>query len=182
MRRIVASFFITLDGVVESPGGWNAPYFDEAMGAVVQQGMSASTALLIGRRGYDEWAGYWPQQDPAEPVASMMNGFEKILVTSHPDDVPEWEHTTVLSGDVTARIRDLKATGDGDIGMSGSATTARWLLTEGLLDELLLLVHPVVVGSGHRLFEGGDGARLTLVSSEALPSGVVVLRYAPAAP
>ncbi len=180
MRRIVSNFFITLDGVVEAPNEWNMPYFDQQMGAVVQQGMSTSTALRIGRRNYDEWAAYWPEQDSADPIAATMNGIEKVLITSHPDDVPEWQNTTVLSGDVAARVRELKASGEGDIGMSGSATTTRWLLSEGLLDELVLLVHPLAVGRGARLFEDGDAATLSLVSSEALPSGVLHLRYAPA--
>jgi dihydrofolate reductase len=181
MRRIVSNFFISLDGVVEAPHEWHFPYFSDAMGEVVDAGMGSATAMLLGRRGYDEWAAYWPNQGADDPFAATLNGMEKFVLTSRPLDEPVWVNSTAVSGDAAAGIRALKDQGEGDIQMSGSATTVRWLLREGLLDELNLLVHPLAVGRGQRLFEDGDTAELDLVSSTPLPKGVVHLVYRPAA-
>jgi dihydrofolate reductase len=181
MRRIVSNFFIALDGVVEAPNEWHFPYFSDEMGGVVSAGMQTSSAFLMGRRGYEEWAGFWPNQAQDDPFASFINGIEKIVLTHRPDDLPDWVNTTVVSEDAADRIRALKAEGEGDLTMSGSATTVRWLLGEGLLDELNLLVHPLAVGRGQRLFEDGDTAKLELVSTATLPNGVVHLVYRPAA-
>lgn len=181
MRRIVSNFFIALDGVVQAPNEWHFPYFSDEMGEVVGAGMQTASAFLMGRRGYEEWAGYWPSQADDVPFASFINGIEKIVLTSHPEDLPEWTNTTAVSGNVAERLRALKAEGEGDLQMSGSVTTVRWLLAEGLLDELNLLVHPIAVGSGQRLFEETDTVRLDLVSSRRIPNGVLHLVYRPAA-
>jgi dihydrofolate reductase len=182
MRRIVSNFFISLDGVVEAPDQWHFPYFDEELGQVVQAGMSSATSMLLGRRGYDEWAAYWPNQPADDEIAAYMNGAHKIVLTHRPLDEPVWANTTAIGGggDTAAEVRALKEDGEGDIGMSGSATAVRWLLAEGLLDELNLLVHPLAVGRGARLFPDGAAAKLALTSSAALSSGIVHLRYAPA--
>jgi dihydrofolate reductase len=177
--RIVSNFFISLDGVVESPDKWHFPYFDEAMGAIVGQGMSTTRAFLMGRRLYDEWSSYWPDQGPEVPFSEFINTIPKYVVSTTLGDAA-WQNTTVLSDGVADRLREVKESTDGDIGMSGSATTVRWLLANGLLDELALLVHPIAVGSGQRLFEDTDTYPLRLVHSEALDSGVLHLRYAPA--
>jgi dihydrofolate reductase len=177
--RIVSNFFISLDGVVESPDKWHFPYFDEAMGAIVGQGMSTTRAFLMGRRLYDEWSSYWPDQGPEVPFSEFINTIPKYVVSTTLGDAA-WQNTTVLSDGVADRLREVKESTDGDIGMSGSATTVRWLLANGLLDELALLMHPIAVGSGQRLFEDTDTYPLRLVHSEALDSGVLHLRYAPA--
>ena len=179
MGRIVSNFFISLDGVVESPDKWHFPYFDDAMGEIVGQGMSSSGAMLMGRRLYDEWSSYWPDQGPEVPFSEFINTIPKYVVSTTLGDAA-WQNTTVLSDGVADRLREVKESTDGDIGMSGSATTVRWLLANGLLDELALLVHPIAVGSGQRLFEDTDTYPLRLVHSEALDSGVLHLRYAPA--
>ena len=179
MGRIVSNFIISLDGVVESPDKWHFPYFDEAMGAIVGQGMSTTRAFLMGRRLYDEWSSYWPDQGPEVPFSEFINTIPKYVVSTTLGDAA-WQNTTVLSDGVADRLREVKESTDGDIGMSGSATTVRWLLANGLLDELALLVHPIAVGSGQRLFEDTDTYPLRLVHSEALDSGVLHLRYAPA--
>ncbi|WP_210508218.1 dihydrofolate reductase family protein [Naasia sp. SYSU D00057] len=181
MRKIVSNFFISLDGVVEAPHEWHFPYFSDEMGAAVDAGMGSATAMLLGRKGYDEWAAFWPNQDADDPFAAQLNGVEKYVLTSRPLEEPVWTNSTAVTDDVAERIRALKEQGEGDIAMSGSATTVRWLLAEGLLDELNLLVHPLAVGRGQRLFEDGDSANLELESSETLPNGVLHLRYRPAA-
>jgi dihydrofolate reductase len=181
MRRIVANFFIALDGVVEAPNEWHFPYFSDEMGGVVSAGMGTTSAFLMGRRGYDEWAGFWPNQAQEDQFASFINGVEKIVLTHRPDDLPAWANTTVVSEDAAERLRAMKAEGEGDLTMSGSATTVRWLLEEGLLDELNLLVHPIAVGHGRRLFEDSGTVKLALESTDTLPNGVVHLRYRAAA-
>lgn len=178
MGRIVSNFFISLDGVVEAPDQWHFPYFDDAMGAIVGAGMETTGAFLMGRKLYSEWSEYWPAQGPEVPFSSFINAIPKYVLSSTLAD-PTWQHTTVLSGDV-AEVRAVKESTDGDLSLSGCATTVRWLLANGLLDELALLVHPIAVGHGQRLFEDTPTQPLTLVSSRALDSGVLHLRYAPA--
>lgn len=180
MGTIVSNFFIALDGVVESPNKWQFPYFDDAMGQIITEVMTTSTAYLMGRRLYDEWSAHWPEQGRDDPFAAFINRVPKHVLSTTLTD-PTWQNTTVISGDVAAGVASLKQRTDGVIGMSGSATTARWLLANGLLDELSLLVHPVAVGSGHRLFEDSATQPFTLLSCAPLGTGVLHLRYAPAA-
>jgi dihydrofolate reductase len=180
MRRIIANFFTSVDGVVESPDRWHFPYFSDEMGQLIGAGMQSASAFLLGRRGYDDWAAYWPGRTE-DPFAGFINDIEKVVLTHRPEDLPEWANTTVISEDAADRVRALKADGEGDIMMSGSATTVRWLLAEGLLDELHLVVDPIAVGSGARLFDGAGEVRLELASSETLPHGVLHVVYTPAA-
>lgn len=177
MGKIVSNFFVSLDGVVESPDEWHFPYFDDEMGAVIGAGMETSKAFLMGRKLYDEWAAYWPTSTD-EPFATFFNTTPKYVI-SDSLTAPEWANTTVLPGDIEA-VQQLKKETDGDIVVSGSATTVRWLLANGLLDELKLLVHPVAVGKGQRLFEDELTHKLELVDSSALASGVLNLTYKPA--
>ena len=177
MGKIISNFFIALDGVVEAPDQWHFPYFNDEMGAVVGAGMETNKAFLMGRTLYDEWAAYWPESTD-EPFASYFNNLPKYVISSSLEN-PAWNNTTVLPGDVDA-VRKLKESIEGDIGMSGSATTVRWLLANGLLDELRLLVHPIAVGGGQRLFEDTPTHKLELVDSATLSTGVLNLTYAPA--
>jgi dihydrofolate reductase len=179
MGKIVSNFFISLDGVVESPDKWHFPYFDDAMGAIIGEGMSTTAAFMMGRKLYDEWSTYWPAQGPEDAFSQFINTIPKYVLSTTLKD-PTWQNTTVISQDVAARVQDLKDGTDGDIGMSGSATTARWLLANGLLDEFGLLVHPIAVGSGQRLFDDTATYPLKLLSSATLDTGVLHLRYAPA--
>lgn len=178
MGRIVSNFFISLDGVVEAPDEWHTPYFNDEMGAMIGAGMETNKAFLMGRKVYDEWAAYWPDSTD-EPFATFFNNVPKYVISGSLDKAT-WHNTTVLPGDVDA-VRRFKETIDGDIGMSGSATTARWLLANGLLDELRLLVHPIAVGHGQRLFGDPTTYQLTLLNSETFSTGVLNLAYAPAA-
>lgn len=179
MGRIVSNFFISLDGVVESPDKWHFPYFDDAMGAIVAAGMSTTRAFVMGRKLYEEWSAYWPGQGDDVPFSQFINTIPKYVLSSTLTD-PTWQNSTVISGDVAAGVRAVKERTDGDIAMSGSATTVRWLLANGLLDELALLVHPIAVGAGQRLFEDTPTYPLQLLSSATLDTGVLHLRYAPA--
>lgn len=179
-RRIVANFFISLDGVVEAPDQWHFPYFDDDMGAAVGEGFARSDAMLMGATNYREWAEYWPSSE--DEIAATMNGLTKYVVSDSLESA-DWSNTTLLRrAEAGDRLRELKAGPGKDIALSGSATLVRWLLSEGLLDELNLLVHPLVVGSGAHLFEEGTPRLpLTLASSTAFGSGVVHLVYRPAA-
>ncbi|MFE3443144.1 dihydrofolate reductase family protein [Nocardia sp. NPDC059180] len=175
MGKIVSNFFTSLDGVVEAPDQWHFPYFDDEMGAVIGAGMQAAGAFLMGRTLYEEWSQYWPTSEDAE-TAEFFNNIPKFVV-SNTLEKAGWNNTTIISGDIAVGVREAKEQTEGDIQMSGSATTVRWLLANGLLDELRLLVHPILVGHGQRLFEDTTPRPLTLVKSETLGSGVLNLAY-----
>jgi len=177
MGKLVSTFFIALDGVVESPEQWHFPYFNDEMGASMTESTN-SAAFLMGRTLYDQWSSYWPQQNDTVPFASFINTVPKYVISSTVTD-PQWHATTVLPGDPAA-VRAVKESTDGEIHMSGSATTVRWLVGEGLLDELHLLVHPIAVGHGQRLFEGTTSIPLTLVNQRAFGTGVLDVTYTPA--
>jgi dihydrofolate reductase len=176
MGRIVGNFFIALDGVVEAPDQWHFPYFNEEMGAAVGSGMESNKAFLMGRQLYDEWSAYWPISE--DDIAGYFNDIPKYVISNSLKN-PTWSNTTVLPGDADA-VRAFKDSIDGDIGMSGSATTVRWLLANGLLDELRLLVHPIAVGKGQRLFEDTPTHKLQLSNSVTFANGVLDLTYVPA--
>jgi dihydrofolate reductase len=177
MGSIKSGLFISLDGVIESPETWHFDYWSDEMGAAVGELMSDSDATLLGRQTYDEFASYWPDADPADPITQQMNGAKKYVVSTTLEDAT-WENSTVVNGDVAAELAALKA--DAKLGTTGSATLVRWMLEQGLVDELHLLVHPVVVGKGKKLFEDGAKVPLQLKSSTQFGSGVLHLVYVPA--
>jgi dihydrofolate reductase len=182
VRKLKSYFFISLDGAVESPDKWHFPYFDEDMGEAVGAAFATADAILMGRVLYDEWAAYWPDHAD-EPFGDVINPIQKYVV-SNSLQTAEWQNSEILRGDVAAQaLQDIKAQDGGDIAMSGSATTVRWLLREGLLDELNLLVHPILVGDGlARLFPPDEASiPLQLVSAHPFGSGVLNLSYAAAA-
>jgi dihydrofolate reductase len=180
VRKIKSNFFISLDGVVESPDKWHFPYFDDEMGAAIGAGAATVGAYLMGRVLYEEWAAYWPHHAD-EPFADVLNTAKKYVV-SNTLSTADWQNSEIVSGDVAAKIASLKAEGSGDLAMSGSATMVRWLLGEGLLDELHLFVHPIVVGGGMaRLFSPDQPqTKLDLLSTETFSTGVLYVTYAPA--
>jgi dihydrofolate reductase len=180
VRKIKSYFFISLDGVVEAPDKWHFPYFDDEMGDAVSAGFAGADALLMGRVLYDEWAAYWPEHAD-QPFGDVMNSIKKYVV-SNSLRTAEWQNSEIISGDVPRKLTDIKAEDGGDMNMSGSATTVRWLLREGLLDELNLLVHPIVVGdSMARLFPPDEPTiPLELLGAQTFKSGVLNLSYAPA--
>ena len=180
MTKIVSNFFISLDGVVEAPHEWHFPYFNDEMAAAMGDAMDKS-ALLMGRKLYAEWAAYWPDHTGEDAdFADFLKHVDKYVVSNSLEEA-SWENTTIVSGDIAKEIRDIKERTRGDIGMSGSATLARFLLANDLLDELNLLVHPIVVGHGQRLFEDTPTHPLKLIGHEVFSSGVLNLTYAKAA-
>jgi dihydrofolate reductase len=177
MRKIVAGLFISLDGVVGRPDQWHFPYFNEEMGEAVGATMAESDTMLLGRKTYEEFASYWPHQSSDVEPADYMNGTPKLVVSNTLTSA-DWEPTTVISGDVAGQLNALKEQPGKNIGITGSATLVRTLLRDGVLDELRLLVHPIVVGEGLRLFDPGDGTiGLRLLSSTTFKTGVVHLIY-----
>jgi dihydrofolate reductase len=181
--RIVSNFFISLDGVVERPDQWHFPYFDDEMGAVIGAGMETAGAFMMGRTLYGEWSDYWTTTDQDQDFATFINSIKKYVVSSTLDDADvTWSNTALITGDedaVRAGIQSAKDATDGDIQISGSPTLVRSLLGMGLLDELALLVHPIAVGTGERLFQDTPTYPLELTSHKALGSGVLHLTYAP---
>lgn len=175
MGSIKSGLFISLDGVTEAPDKWHFGYFNEEMGNAVGSLLSGNDATLLGRRTYDEFAGYWPNADADDPMTKQMNSSRKYVVSNTLSEA-DWENTTVLGGDnVYEQLRALKA--NQNLGTTGSGTLVRSLLEQKLLDELHLLVHPVVLGSGQRLFDGSTKVPLKLVSSETFSTGVLHLVY-----
>ena len=182
MRKLISSFFISLDGVVEAPDTWHFPYFNDEMGEAVGSAIAETDTMLLGRRVYEEWAAYWPQQDPAsDPFVSIMNETPKVVVSTTLEQV-DWQNSTLLEGGLADGVNALKAKPGKNVGMSGSATLVRSLLERGLVDELRLLVHPLVVGKGAKLFpDGSPPVSLELVDSRTFATGVLDLTYRPAA-
>jgi dihydrofolate reductase len=180
MRKIVAGLFMSLDGVVEAPEEWNGPYFNEEVGEVVGSQMAASGTMLLGRVTYQEFAGYWADKGSDVPFADVINGTPKLVASTTLDGV-DWRNSTLIKGDVGEELAKLKQQPGKDIAISGSGTLVRSLLRKGLLDELRLLVYPVVVGRGKRLFDGAtEQLSLRLVDSRPFSTGVISLTYAPA--
>lgn len=180
MRTLTASFFMSLDGVVDSPQHWHFPYQDDAMTQVVRHTMDASDTILLGRATYEEWVGFWPNRSGDGAMADFINDTPKLVASTTLQTV-EWRNTAVIKGDVADAVERLKAEPGKDIWVNGSGTLVRCLLRADLVDELRLLLHPIVVGRGKHLFEeGGEGKGLELVSSERFPTGVLDLTYRPA--
>jgi dihydrofolate reductase len=181
MRRVIASEFVSLDGVMESPGDWAFPYFNDEMGQANESQMAASDALLLGRVTYQEFADYWPYQTSDDwPIVDYTNNTSKFVVSTTVDTV-EWQNSTLIRGNVVEELTRLKRQPGKNITISGSGTLFQSLLRDDLIDELRLMVPPIVVGSGKRLFEdGSDQKTLKLVDSKAFGTGVVYLTYQPA--
>lgn len=178
MRKINAGLFVSLDGVVEAPDTWTGPYFSPEVGQAVGALMAANDTLLLGRVTYEGFAQAFGAQSGG--VADQMNNMAKAVVSTTLDRA-DWQNSTVISGDVAAGITRLKQQPGKDIGMSGSATLVAWLLRQDLLDQLDLLVFPIVVGRGKRMFAAdGDQVPLRLTASQAFGNGVLHLTYRPA--
>lgn len=183
MRKVVVSEFVTLDGVMGSPERWNFPYFNDEMGGAIGAAMAEADAMLIGRVTYEEWAAYWPSQGGGDEgeMAGYMNNTPKFVVSTTLEEPLQWSNSTLIKGDVAEGIAELKRRLGKDISVLGSGALVRSLLAEDLLDELRLMVHPIVVGSGKRLFEeGGDQKALELVDWKSFTTGVLYLTYKPA--
>ncbi|MBA2693676.1 MAG: dihydrofolate reductase family protein [Rubrobacter sp.] len=179
MRKTTAGLFISLDGVTESPNEWQFDHFDEGMAAEMTAFERETDTILLGRVTYEEWAPYWPTSTD-EPFATFINETPKHVVSTTLEKPLEWSNSMLVEGNLAEEISELKQKPGKNIGVAGSPTLLRSLLLNDLLDELTLMVHPVVVGSGKRLFDGGgDTKRLELADSKTTRTGVSILTYRP---
>lgn len=190
MRKIVVLSFISLDGVMQAPGGpeedtssgfkyggWTVPLSDEFTGRLMGEQMSMPFDLLLGGKTYEMFAGYWPKQDPAHPVASPFNKATKYVVSRHQPKL-EWGNSVLIGGDVVQKLKDLKAQDGPMLQVHGSGDMVQTLLKHDLVDELWLKIFPVTLGSGKRLFaEGTAPAAFGLIESQTSPSGVIFASY-----
>jgi dihydrofolate reductase len=189
--KLVVPAFLSLDGVMQGPGGpeedteggfdlggWSYPYANEEFGEAMVESISAADAFLLGRKTYEIFAGYWPRvTDEDNPIATRLNTRPKYVASRTLERV-EWNNTTLLQGDVADAVAELKRQPGGELQVQGSADLVQTLLRHHLVDEYRLLVYPVVLGKGKRLF--GDGsvpAALRLVDTKTIASGVVVHTY-----
>jgi dihydrofolate reductase len=180
MRKLVAGLFVTLDGVVEMPEESILPFFDDEVVETLRADQDEADTILLGRRTYEEFAAYWPGKTAADdPFAGYINRTPKLVVSKTLKTV-EWEHTTLIEDGVLEELTRRKLQPGKSISIAGSATLVRSLLAEGLVDELRLLVFPVILGTGGRLFDHWPGQmRLRLVEEWRLGSGVLALSYEP---
>jgi dihydrofolate reductase len=181
MRKVISGLFISLDGVTESPDHWQFDAFDEDMMATMTAHIAAEDTILLGRVTYQDWAHYWPTATD-EPYASHINTTPKYVVSTTLDTAEwgSWQNISLIKGNLAEAIARLKQQPGKNIGVAGSPTLVRSLLLADLLDELTLMIHPVVAGSGRRLFEGEHALkRLKLVASKTARSGVSTLTYQP---
>jgi dihydrofolate reductase len=180
MRKIVAGLCISLDGVVESPDKWGFPYFNDEMYDVMSAGVAQADAVLLGRRTYQQFAALWPSQGSDVPMADFLNNSPKYVVSATLGTL-EWANSSLVTGDLAEELTKLKQQPGKNIQIPGSPTLVRSLLRDGLLDELQLMVCPIVVGSGMRLFDQTtDHLGLELVESRPFSTGVVGVGYRPA--
>jgi len=190
MRKLIVIEFVTLDGVMQglgSPdedrdggfdhGGWAAPFFDEAQGAAAVEGLHSTTAYLFGRRTYQKMIGYWPSQPDENPMAAHLNATPKYVATRTLTSLT-WSNAQVLDGELVSAVRDLKAYGDGNLAVLGSGVLVQELIANDLVDGYRLFVHPLLLGTGKRLFRELDRPRrLRLVDCTPTSTGVLMLGY-----
>ncbi|MEQ7124896.1 dihydrofolate reductase family protein [Actinopolymorpha sp. B11F2] len=179
MRKIYAGLFSSIDGVVEAPDQWQ-PSFDEEMGAALARMLDGQDAVLLGRATYSEWAEYWPTSTD-EPFASFINNTQKYVASTTLDSVDEWSNSTLIKGSLTDFIADLRQQDGGTIGVAGSIGLVRSLIEQGLLDELTLMISPVVAGGGLRRLFADDSAltKFDLLEAQPTSSGALIATYRP---
>jgi len=174
VRKIVVYELLSLDGVADAPdrilAGW-----DDAMDANLAAVIATQDAVLFGRRTYDEWAHFWPGSE-IEPFATFINGVTKYVATSTPLD-PEWANSRVIDGDLVEFVRGLKQQPGNDVGVHASLSVAQALLTAGVVDELKLVVGPMIIGHGRRLLDGLPSIKLELIRSVISPTGYLIVDY-----
>jgi dihydrofolate reductase len=191
MRKLVVGTFVTLDGVMQAPGGpdedrdggfehggWSVTFWDEMMGRLITEQMQRTDALLLGRKTYEIFAAHWPHvPDQSDPIAAKLNNVQKHVASRTLTKV-EWQNSSLISGDVAAGVKGLKEQPGGEIQVPGSSRLIQTLLKHDLVDEIHLWVFPVVVGSGKRLF--GDGAvprAFRHIESHVSTTGVAIHHY-----
>lgn len=190
MRKLIVAEHISLDGVIQGPGGpeedpsggfrlggWSAPYADKAIGESVQDLHAQPFELLLGRRTYDIWAAYWPGVPAGNPIADLFNSVPKHVAT-HRSDSLDWHNSHALEGDLADAVLALKRQDGANLLTWGSSDMLRPLFAAGLVDELRFMIYPVVLGRGKRLFDDrADASAFTLAQSNSTTGGVLITRY-----
>jgi dihydrofolate reductase len=193
MRKLIVNEFLSLDGVMQAPGdpdedrsggfahgGWQIPYFDEDFAKFAFEGMAETDAYLFGRRTYEIMAAYWPTQPDDVPFAASLNGLPKYVASTTLSEPLEWRNSTLLQGDVAKAVAELKEQPGKNIVVLGSGELLQTLMENDLVDEYGLMINPIVLGSGKRLFREGNAKRaLRLVRSMTTGTGVIVATYEP---
>lgn len=180
MRKVTAGLFYSVDGVAEAPDQFQFDSFDNELGALLGSVMNDVDTVLLGRKGWQEWAGYWPNSEQDQDFGGYINNVTKYVAsrTLKPADMAAWQNSSLIEGDVESFVRQLKATEGGDIAAMAGMSLVRQLLLAGLMDELTLIIHPVVAGKGRRLFEDGTPTtRLELIRSQVTSKGNVIATY-----
>jgi len=192
--NLIVSEFLSLDGVMQAPGdtdedrsegfehgGWQMPYFDEAAGNAISEGMTTAGGFVLGRRTYELFAGFWPSQPDDDPIAATLNSLPKYVASTTLQEPLEWHNATPLKGDVAEAVATLKRQPGKDLHVIGSGELAQTLMRHNLVDEYRLMLHPLILGSGKRLFRDGNSrTALRLVDSTTSSTGVLILTYRPA--
>lgn len=178
MRKLTAGLFHSVDGVVEAPNLWQFDAFDAELGQMLGAIMGQVDTVLMGRVGYQEWAGYWPNATADGDFAGFINGVPKHVASRTLSGKLDWSNASLIHGDLLEFVRTLKAQPGGEISAMGGISLVRQLLFAGLLDELTLITHPVIAGSGRHLFEPSDPTtQLTLKNSATTSKGNIVQTY-----
>jgi dihydrofolate reductase len=194
MRKVIASEFLTLDGVMQAPGepnedpsggfehsGWARAFFDPVFAKNMLETLSAAGGLLLGRITYEIFAAHWPNQPEQDPVAPIMNELSKFVASTTLREPLAWRRSSLLGSDAAAAVARLKEQTGKDLLLLGSGRLARTLMQRRLIDEYRLMIHPLVLGKGKRLFQEGDAiGTLRLVDSKATSTGVLMVTYQPA--
>jgi dihydrofolate reductase len=192
MRKLTVSEFVSLDGVMQGPGGadedteggfrhggWQMPYFDDVAGERIGASMAQTGGFLFGRKTYEIFASYWPTQSDDDPFAKILNGLPKYVASTTLGEPLAWQNSTLLQGDVAEAVIELKEGEGGNIVVLGSGGLTQTLYENDLVDEYTLMIHPIVLGSGKRLFREVPRKPLKLADSVTTSTGVVMATYVP---
>lgn len=194
MSNIVAFEYLTLDGVMQGPGrpdedrrggfeqgGWAARYMDSVLGSMVAEGMTNTRSLLFGRRTYEDFSSFWPNQPEPNPFTEVLNHTQKYVASTTLVEPLPWSNATLLKGDVAEAVARLREEPSGDLVILGSGELLRSLMKRDLVDEYVLVICPLILGTGRRLFqEGSPTAEFRLIDTKTSTTGVVVATYQPA--
>ena len=179
MRKVTAGLFHSIDGAVEAPNEWQFDRFDDELGGLLTGVLGRVDTVIMGRQGFTEWAGYWPNAEQDQGFADFINAVPKHVATRTLTTLPAWQNSSIIRGDLDSFVRELKAKEGGEIAVMASISVVNQLFLAGLLDELTLITHPVIAGARYRkLFEPGTPTtRLELVSNEVTSKGNLVSTY-----
>ena len=192
MRKIIVAEFVSLDGVMQAPGGaeedtdggfahggWTMPYWNDDMGATIFEEINKADTLLLGRKTWQTHAEAFEPTPPGDPFADVLNNLHKYVVSTTLQAADAWRNSTIISENVVDEVRKLKAQPGKDIYVDGSSVLVHTLAQHDLVDEYSLLVFPILLGSGKRVFPDGFHAGLKLIEIKSFPTGVVLMRYQP---